>query len=100
MGRPCRRIPNISNLGGASKVVQRDESFGFEPGASFSLTMFEKYAHEFKEQYFQAPVNEPTSIATGEEIAHKGNPSVDDIEAEYWRIVERPTDRIEASPPA
>ncbi|BBN15534.1 [histone H3]-trimethyl-L-lysine4 demethylase [Marchantia polymorpha subsp. ruderalis] len=95
MGRPCRRTPNLSISGGPPKVVHPDESFGFEPGASFSLGMFEKYAHEFKEQYFQDSANEVTPIITGEETVHKVNPSVDEIEAEYWRIVEHPTDRIE-----
>ncbi|KAL2619897.1 hypothetical protein R1flu_000102 [Riccia fluitans] len=95
MGRPGRRTPNLSNAGNGSKCLQPDECFGFEPGASFSLSSFEKYADEFKEQYFQGPADGSKCGYPEDENANKVNPSVDEIEGEYWRIVEHPTERIE-----
>lgn len=92
MGRPCRRTPNLPTAGGPAKSVEPDESFGFEPGSNFSLGVFEKYARQFKDQYFDGLQAESETIT---ESASNTNPSVDAIEAEYWRIVEKPTEQIE-----
>ncbi|KAI3721664.1 hypothetical protein L2E82_32681 [Cichorium intybus] len=59
--------------------------FGFEPGPRFTLKEFQKYADDFKTQYFRR--NE-TNSDTWE-------PSLENIEGEYWRMVERPTKEIE-----
>ncbi|VFQ62883.1 unnamed protein product [Cuscuta campestris] len=58
------------------------EWFGFEPGPEFTLDSFQKYADDFKAQYFRN---------------HEGRcePSVENIEGEYWRMVEKPTEEIE-----
>lgn len=56
------------------------DNFGFECGPDFTLESFEKYANNFKEQYFQT---------------RGGEPSAEEIEGEYWRIIERPTEEIE-----
>jgi len=71
--------PNHSRMG----VQQNPERFGFEPGPELTLQKFQKYADYFSEQYFRkdASMNSP--------------PSVEDIEGEYWRIVENPTEEIE-----
>ncbi|CAM6122699.1 unnamed protein product [Calypogeia fissa] len=98
MGRPCRRTPSLPTSGGPVKSVQPDESFGFEPGSYFSLGMFEKYAQQFKEQYFvtvKGAEGLQAELETKHEAASNMNPSVDAIEAEYWRIVEKPTEQIE-----
>lgn len=55
-------------------------NFHFDSGPDFTFQSFEEYAKEFKEQYFQTI---------------KGEPSLEEIEGEYWRIVERPTEEIE-----
>ncbi|XP_042396116.1 lysine-specific demethylase JMJ703-like [Zingiber officinale] len=62
--------------------------FGFEPGPDFTLESFQKYADDFKEQYFQKVIELDLT-------SDKPGPLVQDIEGEYWRIVERPTEGIE-----
>ncbi|XP_078173229.1 lysine-specific demethylase JMJ703-like [Carex rostrata] len=59
------------------------ERFGFEPGPEFTLETFKKYADDFRREYFGGDAN------PGFE------PSVENIEGEYWRIVEKPTAEIE-----
>ncbi|CAN6208876.1 unnamed protein product [Urochloa humidicola] len=64
-------------------IQQNQERFGFEPGPEFTLQMFQKYADDFSDQYFM------------KDKCRDSPPSVEDIEGEYWRIVERPTEEIE-----
>ncbi|CAN8290571.1 unnamed protein product [Cochlearia groenlandica] len=66
---------------------EAEEKFGFNSGSDFTLDEFEKYAKRFKESYFEK------KGSLGDII--KGNPSVEEIEGEYWRIVEQPTDEVE-----
>ncbi|KAG6481659.1 hypothetical protein ZIOFF_058277 [Zingiber officinale] len=54
----------------------------------FTLESFETYADEFKRQYFSRSAEFVLGSCQQE-------PSDDDIEGEYWRIVERPTEEIE-----
>ncbi|GFQ01966.1 putative lysine-specific demethylase jmj16 [Phtheirospermum japonicum] len=58
-------------------------TFGFEPGPDFTLDAFQKYANDFKAQYFRKDDNSCNE------------PSVEEIEGEYWRMVEKPTEEIE-----
>lgn len=58
------------------------ERFGFETGPEFTLDSFQKYADDFMAQYFRK--NE-----------RQWEPSVENIEGEYWRMVLRPTEEIE-----
>nr|CAB3451444.1 unnamed protein product [Digitaria exilis] len=75
---------DIGNVNHNQTVMQQNqERFGFEPGPEFTLQTFKKYADDFSDQYF----NKDTF---GESV-----PSVEDIEGEYWRVVERPTEEIE-----
>jgi histone demethylase JARID1 len=77
----------------------QQEFFGFEPGIPFQLGSFERYAKDFKDQYFRNMDDDDTSPEqcnashNGEE--QKWEPSIDMIEGEYWRIVEQATDQIE-----
>ncbi|XP_062233109.1 lysine-specific demethylase JMJ703-like [Phragmites australis] len=64
-------------------MQQNQERFGFEPGPEFTLQAFQKYANDFSDQYFR------------KDTCGDSPPSVEDIEGEYWRIVERPTEEIE-----
>lgn len=57
------------------------ERFGFEPGPEFTLDAFQKYADDFKAQYFRQSEGQC--------------PSLENIEGEYWRMVEKPTEEIE-----
>ncbi|XP_019151113.1 PREDICTED: lysine-specific demethylase JMJ18-like isoform X1 [Ipomoea nil] len=63
-------------------AIFESERFGFEPGPEFTLDSFQKYADDFKAQYFRK--NEGQC-----------EPSVENIEGEYWRMVEKPTEEIE-----
>ncbi|CAN1765991.1 Putative lysine-specific demethylase JMJ16 [Linum perenne] len=78
-----------SELGDAA-VVGLAETFGFDPGPEFDLSTFQKYADDFKAQFFRKD----------EDVAKKSSllncePSVENIEGEYWRIVENATEEIE-----
>ncbi|CAI9091485.1 OLC1v1026534C1 [Oldenlandia corymbosa var. corymbosa] len=70
------------------------ERFGFEPGPEVTLSEFQSYADDFKAQYFR----KVESIKVTGEMTVTGEhwePSVEDIEGEYWRMVEKPTEEIE-----
>lgn len=71
------------------------ERFGFEPGPEFTLETFEKYADDFKTQYFSK--NEHVTDIGGHliKLKERWEPSVENIEGEYWRMVEKPTEEIE-----
>ncbi|XP_042000102.1 putative lysine-specific demethylase JMJ16 isoform X1 [Salvia splendens] len=72
------------------------DRFGFEPGSEFTLDAFQNYADDFKAQYFRQSNNASDSGGNGSVLqGHNWQPSVDNIEGEYWRIVERPTEEIE-----
>ncbi|KAL7109075.1 hypothetical protein ACP275_06G152700 [Erythranthe tilingii] len=62
------------------------EEFGFESGPEFSFDAFQKYDDDFKVQYFRKNYSSNKSMA---------EPSVEEIEGEYWRMVEQPTEEIE-----
>lgn len=84
-----------TNLGVEANVTsESDEKFGFNSGSDFTLKDFQAYADYFKECYFgikkaQGDLN--FDIASSK----KQEPSVEDIEGEYWRIVEKSTDDVE-----
>ncbi|KAF8111851.1 hypothetical protein N665_0072s0062 [Sinapis alba] len=65
---------------------EAEEKFGFNSGSDFTLEEFERYAMYFKKAYFEK------KDSVGET---KWTPSVEEIEGEYWRIVEQPTDEVE-----
>ncbi|XP_010553772.1 PREDICTED: putative lysine-specific demethylase JMJ16 isoform X2 [Tarenaya hassleriana] len=72
------------------------ETFGFEPGPRFTLKEFQKYADEFKDQYFRKSENPIGGECSKVVNSSEGwEPSIKDIEGEYWRIVEKPTEEIE-----
>ncbi|MCO5584328.1 hypothetical protein L7F22_038252 [Adiantum nelumboides] len=75
-GRPPRHHGDV-----CSDYFDEDGKFGFEPGPSFTLETFEKYAKQFKDEYF--------GLKDGLE------PSVECIEGEFWRIVEHATEQLE-----
>ncbi|KAJ3672154.1 hypothetical protein LUZ60_006875 [Juncus effusus] len=78
-----RKVMNGSEEGQNGNFDGSFERFGFEPGPEFSLEGFEKFADEFKREYF------------GGEGKLGFEPSFEEIEGEYWRIVEKPTSEIE-----
>jgi len=66
-----------------------------ESGPQFTLIAFKRYADYFQQHYFStdADMSDPkVSPATNEK---KWKPSELNIEGEYWRIIEKPTEEIE-----
>lgn len=68
-----------------------------EPGPKFSLKTFKKYADEFKIQYFNYKdknkiMGSDINLAMSQQ---QREPSVENIEGEYGRIVQNPTEEIE-----
>ncbi|KAH6762658.1 Transcription factor jumonji family protein / zinc finger family protein [Perilla frutescens var. hirtella] len=65
------------------------ERFGFEPGPEFTLDAFQKYADDFKAQYFCKSYNNSSNSGGNGSIleGQDWQPSVENIEGEYWRMV-------------
>lgn len=83
-------------LGSGDGVCYEDETFGFEPGPELTLNTFQKYADFFKAQYFSRNGNELGDTGGNTAVLQEQwEPSVENIEGEYWRIVERATEEIE-----
>ncbi|XP_074348626.1 lysine-specific demethylase JMJ18-like [Apium graveolens] len=73
---------------------EAEEKFGFQSGSDFTFKDFEKYSVNFKECYFGLKGED----VIGENVTgtkKKWEPSIEDIEGEYWRIIEQPTDEVE-----
>ncbi|XP_043688229.1 lysine-specific demethylase JMJ18-like isoform X2 [Telopea speciosissima] len=72
-----------------------DEKFGFQSGSDFTLEDFQKHAYDFKKHYFGMKDGEENLNFVSVEPNKSWVPSVEDIEGEYWRIIEKPTDEVE-----
>lgn len=92
MGRTRRKTECGSETNMASET---DEKFGFQSGSDFTLAEFQRYADCFKECYFGVKDMKEDTDSNGLEHNKRWEPSVEDIEGEYWRIVEQPTDEVE-----
>lgn len=81
-----------------TEILMPDEEaiFGFDSGSEFTLEAFQKYANDFKEQYFgtHEMKTDLVCMVSGESKS-KWEPSVETVEGEYWRVVEKPTEEIE-----
>ncbi|MED6168298.1 hypothetical protein PIB30_010354 [Stylosanthes scabra] len=89
----CRR--SVKPRSEADVTSEPEEKFGFQSGSDFTLKDFEQYDRFFKDSYFG--LNDSTEDRKiGDNDQQKGwEPSVEVIEGEYWRIVEKPTDEVE-----
>lgn len=65
------------------------------PGPEFTLKTFKRYADDFKCQYFGSGAKVTSSDNKLTESLEEWEPSVENIEGEYTRIVENPTEEIE-----
>lgn len=72
------------------KGIDDAKEFGFEPGGQFTFEKFQKFADDFKEQYFCMK-----NADKKDNLQQQWEPSMENIEGEYWRIVEKPTEEIE-----
>ncbi|CAA2982637.1 lysine-specific demethylase JMJ18-like [Olea europaea subsp. europaea] len=90
--RPRRRVRTEDLESNAAS--DSEEKFGFQSGSDFTLEDFQKFSDEFKESYFK--INDTREGSVIESVEGKRLlPSVEDIEGEYWRIVEKPEDEVE-----
>jgi G3E family GTPase len=89
-----------------------EEKFGFQNGSDFTLKEFKDFADEFKEKYFRVKGDVNCSHSDKNEGSCSDNdnnfnttnirkerwsPSVEEIEGEYWRIVEEADEEVEVS---
>ncbi|XP_021738049.1 lysine-specific demethylase JMJ18-like [Chenopodium quinoa] len=92
--RRCSRMDVEFGPGNGKTLELGETEFGFEPGPEFTLDEFQKYADDFKFQYFRNE-NCTESGTERDRSTENWEPSVANIEGEYWRVVEKPTDEIE-----
>ncbi|KAI4299978.1 hypothetical protein L6164_033398 [Bauhinia variegata] len=85
----CRRHLN------SVPEAEPDEKFGFQTGSNFTLEKFQNYAKFFKECYFGMKDGREDITISNNNHHKRWEPTVEDIEGEYWRIVEQPTDEVE-----
>ncbi|WVZ57785.1 hypothetical protein U9M48_008127 [Paspalum notatum var. saurae] len=78
-----------------SSSADSEEKFGFQSGSDFTLEEFQKYADEFKQEYFGMKGSDEISLSEIKKHKKIWEPSVEEIEGEYWRIVIGPTDEVE-----
>ncbi|KAJ0465354.1 putative chromatin remodeling & transcription regulator FYR family [Helianthus annuus] len=83
-----------SDTGAPVDLMVPEPCFGFEPGPRFTLKEFHKYADDFKNQYFNS--NGTATDARDDSVMKDlWDPLLENIEGEYWRMVESPTEEIE-----
>ena len=63
--------------------------FGFEEGGIYSLRQFQEKARHFKESYFE-PKMQYDPITNSKKAVTE-----DDVEREFWRLVESPSEEVE-----
>ncbi|GMG99575.1 hypothetical protein Nepgr_001415 [Nepenthes gracilis] len=93
--RRCSRMGVDCGPDSATMLDLGEAGFGFEPGPEFTLDAFQRYADDFKAQYFRRIDNNQYSGSDFTKIPEKLEPSIEAIEGEYWRIVKKPTEEIE-----
>ncbi|KAG2620433.1 hypothetical protein PVAP13_3NG089600 [Panicum virgatum] len=72
-----------------------EDKFGFQSGSDFTLEEFHKYADEFKQEYFGMKGSDEIFLSEIKNHKKIWEPSVEEIEGEYWRIVLGSTDEVE-----
>ncbi|XP_020597390.1 lysine-specific demethylase JMJ18-like [Phalaenopsis equestris] len=90
-----RRRNNCITIEATDCSSDTEEKFGFQSGSDFTLKSFQIYAEDFKEQYFGMRDAKASESCCKGETGKRWQPSVEEIEGEYWRIVENPTDEVE-----
>lgn len=89
------QLSNRSTCTTSNLSVESDHNS--EPAPKFTLKTFKKFADEFKIQYFNyKDENKIKCSDTSSAIhQHKWEPSIENIEGEYGRIGQNPTEEIE-----
>ncbi|VFQ97411.1 unnamed protein product [Cuscuta campestris] len=71
-----------------------EDKFGFQTGPNFTLKEFQIFSDEFKKRYFgMRDGKEGIKVRSGPDS--EWEPSIEDIEGEFWRIVEQSTEEVE-----
>lgn len=78
-----------------SSSEDSEEKFGFQSGSDFTLAEFQEHADGFKQEYFGMKGSDEISISDIRNHIKIWEPSVEEIEGEYWRIVVGSTDEVE-----
>lgn len=86
-GSHCTGMPDVS------ESANYEAGFGFEAGPEFTLDSYQKYADHFKSQYFRG--NIANVEGNKSKPQEQREPTLENIEGEYWRLVEKPTEEIE-----
>ena len=63
--------------------------FGFEEGGIYSLRQFQEKAHHFKDNYFEPKLHFDPVLNCRRAVTE------DDVEREFWRLVESPSEEVE-----
>ncbi|TYK18007.1 putative lysine-specific demethylase JMJ16 isoform X1 [Cucumis melo var. makuwa] len=66
-----------------------------ELGREFTLKVFKSYADDFKSQYFSSGNKDTNTETKSPMLGEQWEPLVDQVEGEYRRILENPTEQIE-----
>nr|KYP67607.1 Lysine-specific demethylase lid [Cajanus cajan] len=90
MGRRTAKSGSEANV-----ASEPDEKFGFQSGSAFTLQDFQQYANVFKNCYFGLNGTNEHGKVSYNSHQQRWGPSVEEIEGEYWRIIEKPTDEVE-----
>ncbi|GAB4855353.1 hypothetical protein Ancab_023974 [Ancistrocladus abbreviatus] len=93
--RRCSRMDVDCGHDSATFLGLGEAGFGFEPGPEFTLDAIQRYANDFKVQYFRKTESNQHSGVNSTKLPEKWEPSVEAVEGEYWRVVEKPTEEIE-----
>lgn len=68
-----------------------------ELGREFTLKVFKSYADDFKSQYFSSGNKDTNTETKSPMLGEQWEPLVDQVEGEYRRILENPTEQIEVT---
>jgi [histone H3]-trimethyl-L-lysine4 demethylase len=85
---PLQTMPDFD--WNCSKCLIGTNDYGFEEGSVYSLKVFQEKANNFKEHYF-ASKRTNYDVVTGT----TKRPTEDDVEREFWRLVEDITESVE-----
>ncbi|KAF3777035.1 Lysine-specific demethylase [Nymphaea thermarum] len=72
-----------------------DDRFSFHLGLECTLEAFQRYADNFKEQYFRVKDSYKDMCSSDHESKIKKELLVEDIEGEYWRLLEKASEQDE-----
>ncbi|RAL43457.1 hypothetical protein DM860_012598 [Cuscuta australis] len=98
--RHKRKRSSVKNLVSGSwkghyVVDCQSEIFQSESGPEFTLQGFKDYADNFKKQYFSERNVDIDPNVSSPPLNKTFRPSIRNIEVEYWRIIEKPNEKVE-----